>query len=99
MNCISNDIEELSMELTRAYNKIPSVEIWNTECINSVISQIEFYKDSGYFASSADIKTIYESLEASILHLKDMVETGCKFMPGENSQTKKNNFKFFYNRV
>lgn len=99
MNCISNDIEELSMELTRAYNKIPSVEIWNTECINSVISQIEFYKNSGYFASSADIKIVYESLEASILHLKDMVESGCKFMPGENSQTKKNNFKFFYNRV
>jgi hypothetical protein len=27
------------------------------------------------------------------------VEYGCKFMPGENQQTKKLNFTFFYNRV
>ena len=99
LNCISNELKELSKELAKAYNKIPSIEILNTESINSVISQVEFYKDSGYFASAADIKTVYESLEASILHLKNQVELGCKFMPDENPLTKKNNFKFFYNRV
>ena len=99
LNCISHDLKELSKELVKIYNKIPSIEILNTESINSVISQIEFYKDSGYFATAADIKTVYESLEASILHLKNQVEHGCKFMPGENPQSKKSNFKFFYNRV
>ena len=99
LNCISYDLQELSMEQAKKYNKIPSIEILNTECINSLISQIEFYKDSGYFTSMEDVKTIYESLEASILHLRDLVEHGSKFMPGENPQIKKNNFKFFYNRV
>ncbi len=99
LNCVSSEVEELSHELVRAYGKIPSIEIWNTECINSVISQIEFYKDSGYFSSAADIKNIYESLEETFLHLKNQVEYGCKFMPDENPTTKKNNFKFFYNRV
>jgi hypothetical protein len=99
LNCVSQEIEELSRELVRAYEKIPSTEIWNTECINSVISQIEFYKDSGYFSSAADIKTVYESLEETFLHLKNQVEYGCKFMPEENPGTKKTNFKFFYNRV
>lgn len=99
LNCVSLEIEELSKELVRAYDKIPSIEIWNTECINSVISQIEFYKDSGYFSSAADIKTVYESLEETFVHLKNQVEYGCKFLPDENPNTKKSNFKFFYNRV
>ena len=99
LKCVSLEIEELSRELVRAYEKIPSTEIWNTECINSVISQIEFYKDSGYFSSAADIKTVYESLEETFLHLKNQVEYGCKFMPDENPNTKKTNFRFFYNRV
>jgi hypothetical protein len=96
---LSEDIESLSRELATVYGKVPSVEIWNTECINSAISQIEFYKDSGWFATSADIKTIYDALEESIIHLKDQVENGCKFMPGENPESKKNNFSFFYNRI
>ena len=98
-SCLSDDIEKLSLELAGVYCKVPSVEIWNTECINSAISQIEFYKDSGWFGSSADIKEIYESLEASIEHLKHQVEYGAKFMPGENPETKKSNFRFFYNRI
>lgn len=96
---LSDEVEKLSMQMALAYNKIPSVEIWNTECINSAISQIEFYKESGWFATASDIKTVYESLEESILHLKNQVEYGCKFMPDENPETKKFNFRFFYNRI
>lgn len=99
LNCVSPEIENLSRELAVGYNKIPSVEIWNTESINSAILQIEFYKDSGYFTSSADIKTIYEALEETFIHLKNEAEQGCKFMPEENPESKKNNFKLFYNRV
>jgi hypothetical protein len=98
-NCISPEIEELSREIIRAYQKVPSTEIWNIENINSIISQIEFYRESGYFTSSADIKTVYEALEETVLHIKSQVEYGCKFMPGENPQVKKNNFNFFYNRA
>ena len=98
-NCITPEIETLSQELLREYERVPSTEIWNTESINSAISQIEFYKDSGYFSSSADIKIIYEALEETIQHMKIQAEYGCKFMPGENPQMKKSNFKFFFNRV
>lgn len=93
------DIEKLSLEVTEAYQKVPSTEMWNTESINSTISQIEFSKDSGHFSSSVDIKIIYESLEQTVLHLKEQAEYGCKFMPGENPESKKNNFKLFFNRV
>ena len=99
MDCISPQIEALSRELTMSYNLAPSSEIWNTESINSAILQIEFYKDSGYFASANDIKLVYEALEETFVHLRNEVEHGCKFMPGENPESKKNNFNFFYNRV
>ena len=99
LNGVSPEIETLSMELTKAYTQVPSIEIWNTECINSVISQIEFYKDSGLFSSAADIKAVYQAVAETILHLKEQVEYGCKFMPGESQQVKKLNFTFFYNGV
>jgi len=99
LNGISPEIEAMSGKLAKGYTEASSIEIWNTECINSAISQIEFYKDSGLFSSAADIKIVYQALEETILHLKAQVEYGCKFMPGENPQTKKTNFGFFYNRV
>ncbi|NJO24731.1 MAG: hypothetical protein HC867_01510 [Bacteroidia bacterium] len=99
LNCLPPEIGKLSRNLAVAYNKIPSSEIWNTESINAAILQIEFYKDSGYFSSAADIKTVYEALEETFVHLKNEVEYGAKFMPEENPESKKNNFRFFYNRV
>jgi len=96
---LSEESEKLSQKLVIAYNKVPSTEIWNTECINAAISQIEFYKESGLFTSSKDIKTIYEALEETIIHLKNEAEYGTKFMPGENPESKKSNFRFFYNRI
>lgn len=99
MDCLSPEIEKLSIELAANYCKVPSVEIWNTESINAVIAQIEFFKDSGYFSSNEDIKTIYETLQDTFYHLKAQAEYGCKFMPDENPEIKKKNFKFFHNRV
>ena len=99
INCLTPEIERLSREISMAYNKVPSIEIWNTEAINAAILQIEFYKDSGYFSSAADIKAIYQALEETILHLRNQVEYGAKFMPEENPELKKQNFKFFYNRL
>ena len=99
MSCLTPETEQCSYEVLNAYMEVPSVEIWNTECINSVISQIEFYRESGYFASPADIKSIYQALEATIIHLKAQVEHGCKFLPGENPDIRKKNFGFFYNRI
>jgi hypothetical protein len=99
MNCLPPEIETLSRELTQAYNKVPSSEIWNTESINAAILQIEFYKDSGHFASAADIRTVYDALEETFVHLKNQAEHGCKFMPEENPESRKQNFKFFFNRV
>lgn len=99
VNLLPGDIEKLSTEIIRIYCSIPSTEMWNTESINSTISQIEFSKDSGHFQSAADIKLVYEALEESIHHIKYQAELACKFMPGEVPSGKNQNLKFFFNRV
>ena len=99
IDCLPPAVKSLGESVIKAYNVIPSTEIWNSECLNSTIFQVEYYKEAGIFSSSADIRIIYDAIEEAIYHVKSEVEYGGKFLPGENPQLKKNNFKFFFNRV
>jgi hypothetical protein len=96
---LTPSIEKLGEEILRTYCSISSTEIWNTECVNSTIAQIEYYREAGYFKSNEDVKLIYNSLIESIEHLRRQAELGSKFYPGENPGYKQNNFTFFYNRI
>lgn len=99
MGFLTGDIEEIGSEIVRLYNTIPSVEIWNTECVNSTISQIEYYREAGYFESDNDVEKIYDALKLAIEHIRVEADSGCKFYPGENPDYQKQNFQFYYNRV
>jgi hypothetical protein len=99
MALLTKDIEDMGEQIVRSYNTIPSTEIWNTECVNSTISQIEYYREAGYFASDLDVQRIYDALRDSIEHLRLQADRGCKFYPGENPDFQKSNFQFYYNRV
>jgi hypothetical protein len=99
ISVLSPELESLGKQILQTYNTIPSTEIWNTECVNSTIAQIEYYREAGYFKSEDDVDLVYDALRNTINHLKEQAERGCKFLPGENPDSKKNNFEFFYNRV
>jgi hypothetical protein len=99
LDLLTKDIEDIGEQIVRAYNTIRSTEIWNTECVNSTISQIEYYREAGYFSSEADVQTIYNSLRDAIEHLRQEADSGCKFYPGENPDFQKSNFQFYYNRL
>jgi hypothetical protein len=92
-------ILSLGQEIIKLYNRVASTEIWNTECVNSTILQIEYYKDAGFFSSASDIRAIYDSAEETLNHIKIQAENGVKFSPGESSGMKKKNFRFFNNRI
>lgn len=99
MDILTKDIEELGQQIIRTYKTIPSIEIWNTECVNSTISQIEYYREAGYFAAESDVEKVYDALRDTIEHLRLEAAAGCKFWPGENFDLQKSNFQFYYNRV
>jgi hypothetical protein len=99
MDMLTADVEDLGQQIVKTYNSIPSTEIWNTECVNSSISQIEYYREAGYFSSDEDVDKIYNALREAVEHIRLQAETGCKFYPGENPDYQKSNFQFYYNRV
>ena len=79
-----------------SYSLIPSTEIWNVDCINTVIRQIEYYRQSKIFKSTQDIITVYDCLEHMIDHIEQQVECGCKFnycQPGKTDVK----YRFFIN--
>ncbi len=98
-DCLTPEIKALSEEMAKTYSRIPSTEIWNTEAVNSIILQIEYYKELGVFSSAEDIRIVYDSVEETLYHLKEQAELGIKFYPGENPSVKKQNLRFFYNRI
>lgn len=93
------DIEQIGNQIIKIYNSLPTVEIWNTECVNSTISQIEYYREAGYFESPKDVYLIYDSLREAIEHIRSQADTGCKFLPSENPEYQPSNYQFYYNRL
>jgi hypothetical protein len=99
LDCITPKIANLGREILKTYNNIPSTEIWNSESINSTLSQIDHFKEGGYFKSNADVIMLYDTLRKTIEHIQAETEYGCKFLPGDNPHNRKENFTLFYNRV
>jgi hypothetical protein len=98
MDCLPPATEAIGKKVLSTYNRIPSTEIWNTESINGTLSQIAYYIEAGILAKDDAVK-IFEALHKTVEHLQLQAEWGCKFLPGENHQTKKQNFRLFHNRV
>ena len=46
-------------KISELYLKIPSTEIWNLDCINTTIRQIDYYRETNIFKSQQDIQTVY----------------------------------------
>jgi hypothetical protein len=70
-------------QISDLYLQIPSTEVWNLDCINTTIRQIDYYRESKVFGSDQDIITIYNCLEKLVDHIENQVEAGVKFAEGK----------------
>ncbi|MEO5984428.1 MAG: helix-turn-helix transcriptional regulator [Ferruginibacter sp.] len=86
-------------EILKEYNKIPSCELWNTESINSTLSQIAYYQDSGIFENYNDYIKVIDSFERTIDHLQLQAEKGYKYMPGDTEVSYKAPLQLYVNEV
>lgn len=96
---ISDENYKQGLEILKAYNEIPSSEIWNYESINSTISQIEYYRDSGIFASRDELQAVYDSFIRMLDHMQLQAEKGHKFLPGSSDLTYRGSYQFYVNEV
>lgn len=98
LDSLPADVESLGSEILAAFCKIPSVEIWNSECINSILQQIQYCCVAG-FMTKEDACEVHSGLHEMLEHLQVQAEFGRKFLPAENPRSKNDNFQLFYNRV
>jgi hypothetical protein len=89
----------IGQQIVREYNKIPSVELWSFESLNSTINQIEYYRDAKLFAESSDLEVVLNSLKKMLDHLKQQAESGVKFMPGLKPVASNVPYKLYINEV
>jgi len=99
VDCLPSSVEASGKKILELYSQIPSTEIWNTECVNALILQIEYYREVGFLSSNKVVAEIYSALEQTVDHLQLQAEFGKKMLPGENPAHKPELFTFFYNRI
>lgn len=68
----------LSQRIVALYQLLPTTEIWNVESLNSTLRQIEFYHDSGFFASPEVAHTLYQKVGELIDGIEAQAELGLK---------------------
>lgn len=64
--------------IVQLYNQLPTTEIWNVESLNSTLRQIDFYRESGAFATPSDARLLYQKVEELIDAIEYQAEAGVK---------------------
>jgi len=96
---VAPEVEKKAIEVSKLYKDIPSTEIWNSEGINSLLAQIDYYREAGYISSDRDVALLYDSVRETIEHISNQAECGCKFLPGENPSVQQSNYNLYFNQV
>lgn len=78
-----NSVPESSTEKVRKiyelYQKIPSIEIWTEDTLNSTLKQVEYYAESGLFTTISDALDVVNEIEAMVKSLERQVAKSIKF--------------------
>ena len=90
--------EAIAKNIHLLYNRLPSVEIWSAESINSTLMQIDYCCETGLMTAE-QVHEVMDSLEKMLNHLQKQAEWGCKFSPTDDPSSRKDNFQLFYNRL
>ena len=88
-----------SNKIISLFNKIPITEIWNIESINSSLRQIDFYRESGSFKNTGEIKVLYSKMEELINHIERQAELGVKFNFGGEPKSNAAEYRIFINEL
>ena len=94
---LASIVHKKSVEILRAYNNVPSAEIWSVDTLNAAIRQIEYYCYTGIIRKKGTIDLLYTQLAHTIEHIKDQAEYGEKFLLGHKPAGDDQNYKMYFN--
>lgn len=83
VKAIEPELIERAKKIAEVSNRIPSSEILNVENIQITLRQMEYYKDTGGFASREDLDLLYAKLHEMVDHMEAICTAGKKFLPGQ----------------
>jgi hypothetical protein len=72
------EIYSLTNQIYSDYCKIPSIEVWNNSTINSLITDIEFFWDSGLFENMEDALQICSQANEELENIQKQAESNSK---------------------
>lgn len=89
----------IGQDILKEYLRLPCVELWSYETINSTINQVRYYREAQLFATNEDFELVLLSLRRMLRHLREQAEKGKKFMPGTSAELSSNNYHLYINEV
>lgn len=84
---LDNEPLATAKKIIELYTQIPSTEIWNEDCVNIYIRQIEFCRQSNIFTNNNILLKVYSQLEELLNHVELQAEAGKKFLYNQPSTT------------
>ena len=93
---IDDEISNIGKEIYSEYKNIPSIEIWTAETINSLIKQIEFFWESGNFATKEDALIVCNQVKAEIKQIELQAEQSNKILDTDKENSR---FTLYYSDI
>lgn len=100
VNHLDNEALRLVDEISRHYVKIKTIEFTTGESLNSILKQILFYSEAGYFQSQEDAIILCDKLHELVDHQKRQAEMGFKFsIKADHPHGERGNFQLYHNDI
>lgn len=80
-----NNYDSLCQTIYENYYRVASTEIWTPESIDSSIKQIQYYLESGMFATNSIVHTLCDELELLLTNVEKEAEIGRKTLHTSNN--------------
>ncbi|HTB26381.1 MAG TPA: helix-turn-helix domain-containing protein [Puia sp.] len=97
LESLRENIYKITNKMIEAYNKFPSVEIWNDDSMNATLRQIDYYRQSKILPSEEYALGLYNEFLAMLNHLEKQAEAGVKFPYGGKPNASSQSFRLYYN--
>lgn len=96
---ISQDMIDSGRAIYDQYCKIPSIELWTTNTLNSTLRQIEYYYNAGFIRSKEVLFDIYVDLETLIDRQERKAEKGSKVIDRIAEKNERHNFSLYQSDI
>lgn len=90
-------LRKLSMEILNYYVKIPTIELMAEEALSSMMKQIYFYHEAGFFKGDRETNSLCDKIVDLMNHLRQQAELGFKFLYGTDPMGQEGNYMLYYN--